>query len=284
MNAAKEFLFDNALTVAVETGAEIGKEVLKETVKNELVELGGNFMIDMVGSSIPGIGGAISSYKTNKKIKNLSRMLVELNQKHDELKTKFDNHSLENREVLDDIFAMVIEKISATWQEEKIEYMINGYSELLNIDNPSFDTAYLYFDTLDRLTILDIAVLKVSHRTKITWYGEQSNLPTGEEIRAEFDISQSQYVAVQQNLLRMGLLENEYDSDLVNDLDTIDKAIKEIKATTESLVNIVSEKRGARLRKLTNKSNVKLKAKDRLKISNFGTNLLKFFMEEELER
>ena len=42
--------------------------------------------------------------------------------------------------------------------------MINGYSEFLNLDNPSFDVAYLYFDTLDKLTILDISVLKLSYR------------------------------------------------------------------------------------------------------------------------
>lgn len=165
LDATKNFLFDNILSVVTEYGKDFLKENALPLVTNEIVRQGGDILIDYGAGLIPGIGGAITEFRTNKKIRNLEVMVQVINKRNEELKEKFEKQTLENKEILDEIFEMVMRKIESTNQSEKIEFMINGYSEFLNLDNPSFDVAYLYFDTLDKLTILDISVLKLSYKT-----------------------------------------------------------------------------------------------------------------------
>lgn len=278
MKAVKSFLFENFL----ETSSSIGKEFVKNEVKQlaleSSLETGVNALLEMTGSAIPAIGPAIASFKNNIRMRNIEKLLEELNKGQLDLENKFQNKSMEEKEILDNIFGMVVDKVSNTLQDEKIKYMVNGYSDILKLENPSFDIAYLYFDTLDKMTILDIEVLKESYPLPIEGQeNEQSST-----IFERFDIVPSQYKAVQENLYRMGLLENVYDDKLEKDLENIVKYLNEVRGVTKGLTEKASGKKGVRLNKLTN-SNLKLKAKDRLKISKFGYDFVEFFIKTEKE-
>lgn len=203
-------------------------------------------------------------------------MVQVINKRNEELKEKFEKQTLENKEILDNIFEMVMQKIESTNQSEKIEFMINGYSEFLNLDNPSFDVAYLYFDTLDKLTILDISVLKLSYKTNTL--DDIDGYSSYTELLEAFDINYDQYVAVRENLYRLGLMQNEYDNKLAKDIKNLQIAIDEIRNSTESILNSLSGKRNQKLKKLTAKSKISLKAKDKLKISKFGKDFIRFFI------
>lgn len=279
MSAVKEFLFENILQISVNYGAEMAKEVAQQAALEATSEMGVNVLIDATSSMIPAVGPAITSFRNNKRMKNTELLLKELNKRQEDLQRKFEDQSQSNKEILDDIFEMVIEKISHTMQEEKIRYMVNGYSDLLELENPSFDTAYLYFDTLDKLTILDIETLKLSYPLSSEMQNSGEWPSTFSDILEKFDIDYSQYTAVRENLYRFGLLENDYDDKLDKDLENIIKAIKDIRGVTESLVDAWSSKKTPKIKKLSSKSQVKLKAKDRLKISKFGRNFISFFIE-----
>ena len=219
LNAAKNFLFENVLSVATEHGKDFLKENALPLLTNEIAKQGGDILIDYGASLIPGIGGAITEFRTNKKIRNLEVMIQVINKRNEELKEKFEKQTLENKEILDNIFEMVMQKIESTNQSEKIEFMINGYSEFLNLDNPSFDVAYLYFDTLDKLTILDISVLKLSYKTNTL--DDIDGYSSYTELLEAFDINYDQYVAVRENLYRLGLMQNEYDNKLAKDIKNL---------------------------------------------------------------
>lgn len=266
-----DFLLENLLNVAAQYATEEGKQYVAEQLLPNAVEKGVGFLLDYGATSIPAIGSAVNSYRTNKKIANLNAMLDVLKDRVDEIHNLFEKQSIENKRVLDDVFNMVVEKIGTTYQEEKIQYMINGYVELLSVENPSFDTAYLYFDTLDRLTILDIAVLKVS-------YGLEGK--TYPDILEEFDIDVNQYRAIRENLYRMGLLEAISDSTVESDLKQMSGAIDELKAVLSDVIKNLSSSKVKSIKKLTSKSNVKIKSKNRLKISKFGRNFVNFFLNE----
>lgn len=276
LNAAKNFLFENVLSVVTEHGKDFLKENALPLLTNEIAKQGGDILIDYGASLIPGIGGAITEFRTNKKIRNLEVMVQVINKRNEELKEKFEKQTLENKEILDNIFEMVMQKIESTNQSEKIEFMINGYSEFLNLDNPSFDVAYLYFDTLDKLTILDISVLKLSYKTNTL--DDIDGYSSYTELLEAFDINYDQYVAVRENLYRLGLMQNEYDNKLAKDIKNLQIAIDEIRNSTESILNYLSGKRNQKLKKLTVKSKISLKAKDKLKISKFGRNFIRFFI------
>lgn len=282
LNAAKNFLFENVLSVVTEHGKDFLKENALPLLTNEIAKQGGDILIDYGASLIPGIGGAITEFRTNKKIRNLEVMIQVINKRNEELKEKFEKQTLENKEILDNIFEMVMQKIESTNQSEKIEFMINGYSEFLNLDNPSFDVAYLYFDTLDKLTILDISVLKLSYKTNTL--DDIDGYSSYTELLEAFDINYDQYVAVRENLYRLGLMQNEYDNKLAKDIKNLQIAIDEIRNSTESILNSLSGKRNKKLKKLTEKSKISLKAKDKLKISKFGKDFIRFFIINNQEK
>lgn len=269
--ATKEFLLENVLNVVIQYAAEGGKQYVAGQLLPNAVEKGVGFLLDYGATSIPAIGSAVSTYRTNKKIENLNTMLNLLNARVDEINNLFEKQSIENKRVLDDVFNMVIEKISNTYQDEKIQFMISGYVELLAVENPSFDTAYLYFDTLDRLTILDLAVLKLS-------YGQENQ--TYMDILEEFDIDISQYRAIRENLYRMGLLESISDNTVESDLKQLSEAIDELKTVFADAINKLSSGKVKSIKKFTSKSTVKIKSKNRLKISKFGRDFVKFFLKE----
>ncbi|MBO1087831.1 hypothetical protein [Enterococcus hirae] len=276
VDATKNFLFENVLSVVTEYGKDFLKENALPLLTNEIARQGGDILIDYGASLIPGIGGAITEFRTSKKIRNLEVMVQVINKRNEELKEKFEKQTLENKEILDNIFEMVMQKIESTNQSEKIEFMINGYSEFLNLDNPSFDVAYLYFDTLDKLTILDISVLKLSYKTNTL--DDIDGYSSYTELLEAFDINYDQYVAVRENLYRLGLMQNEYDNKLAKDIKNLQIAIDEIRNSTESILNSLSGKRNQKLKKLTAKSKISLKAKDKLKISKFGKDFIRFFI------
>ncbi|XOQ35581.1 MAG: LXG domain-containing protein [Enterococcus faecium] len=282
VDATKNFLFENVLSVVTEHGKDFLKENALPLLTNEIARQGGDILIDYGASLIPGIGGAITEFRTSKKIRNLEVMVQVINKRNEELKEKFENQTLENKEILDNIFEMVMQKIESTNQSEKIEFMINGYSEFLNLDNPSFDVAYLYFDTLDKLTILDISVLKLSYKTNTL--DDIDGYSSYTELLEAFDINYDQYVAVRENLYRLGLMQNEYDNKLAKDIKNLQIAIDEIRNSTESILNSLSGKRNQKLKKLTAKSKISLKAKDKLKISKFGKDFIRFFIINNQEK
>ncbi|EPE2379535.1 hypothetical protein ACSHC1_000001, partial [Enterococcus hirae] len=99
-----------------------------------------------------------------------------------------------------------------------------------------------------------------------------------------FDINYDQYVAVRENLYRLGLMQNEYDNKLAKDIKNLQIAIDEIRNSTESILNSLSGKRNQKLKKLTAKNKISLKAKDKLKISKFGKDFIRFFIINNQEK
>lgn len=286
--AVRSFLFENVLSIVSEHGKDVIKEEVLPMITNEIVREGGSVLLDYGANMIPGIGGAISEYRINKKIRNIETMVAILNDNNSMLQEKFEKQTTENKEILDSIFEMVIGKIENVSQKEKIKYMIDGYSEFLELSNPSFDVAYLYFDTLDKLTLLDIDVLKLSYHAN--YYYVLDNVdgydgPTNyEEVLSKYDIDYSQYESIRENLVRLGLFENEYDDKVEKDFKNIEAATKELKTTVNDLYEVLNgKKKMARVKKLTSKSDVKIKAKDKIKISKFGRNFVKHFFSRRFK-
>lgn len=77
----------------LDAGADMGAELLKESVTNMASEL----IVDTVSSLIPGVGGAISSYKRVRAEKNLERLIFHLHENNEELIENLSKQTKENR-------------------------------------------------------------------------------------------------------------------------------------------------------------------------------------------
>lgn len=280
IDVTKDFLTESILEVMAEYGKESAKDRIKDIVTKGSIEMVATVGLDMAGSMIPGIGNAISSYRTQKQFKNLTILIEELQKKTEEIKLNFEKQTKENRKILDAILEILIYKAANTNQDEKIKYMVNGFTTLTSIQNISYDISYLFYDVLDRMTILDIAVLKISYTS---WDALADNKRGLNDIMDEFGIDYYQYNSVRDNLYRMGLLENEYDDVLEKDLDLLVKNVNNLNDVVFSIQESLTNSKKKIKKKLNKSSKIKLKARDRLKISKFGRDFFEFFIKDNFK-
>src|SRR5690625_6454017 len=63
----------------LDAGTDMGAEVVKESISH----LAGELIVDTASSFIPGVGGAISSYKRIRVEKNLKALIYHLHDNHE---------------------------------------------------------------------------------------------------------------------------------------------------------------------------------------------------------
>ena len=141
-------------------------------------------------------------------------------------------------------------------------------SEFQSID---VDISYIYYDTLSTLTTLDLKVLfEMQHG--FSYYLNPEETPS-------IDISPEQLRAVKSNLERMGLIENQFILDVGKDIEKINVAISEYRdAIIEVQERLEKPKTRIHPIKSRTKSKIpKLKARNKLVLSNFGKSMIDFF-------
>lgn len=278
IEAIGSFFTENIMSVATEYGKNELKEIAKNEIENQSLELIATIGGDMVGSMIPGIGPAISAYRTERKLNNIRLLLAELERKSDIINENLSTKNEENKVKIDKIMELLLEKSSKTSQEEKIVYMVNGFVHITNTEEVNYDIAYLYYDTLGRLTLLDIACLNLSYESN--YYPIDKEKKNFNDILDDFRINYSQYTAVRENLERIGLLENQYDKHMEKDFENIINAINELYKAVGSTQDVLTTSK-KNFTKVKSGTKVKLTAKDRLKISKFGRDFVKYFLSSE---
>ena len=278
MSLGKEsggFLLENILSVFSEYGVESTKQIAKDVIESTAGEIVAEVGLDLIGSMIPGIGSLYTTFKQKKAIQNISIGLEEFMKHQEEINQNLIAQTSENKAKLDEILSIALEQIANTHQQEKIEYIVNGYSELTKVVNINFDMAHLYFDTLNRLTLLDISCLKLSYST---WDLTKDNTLAYENILDEFDINYEQYTAVRNNLERYGLLQNQYEKMVKKDMESINKSVNEVITSLNATQSAIKDpKKKINPIKMNNK--LKPKARDKLIVSGFGREFIEFFIK-----
>ena len=250
-----------------------GVELLPEVIDNEYLlagaEIVGSAMVDLV----PVVGKVAANHYMRKRIKNTETLMSELNQRMVEIETALKTKTPEEKEVLDDLMAYVYEQAMETQQKDKISYMVNGFTNLTKVEQPSTDITYIYYDTLSQLTVLDISVLKLYGR----FYVEVDSATNYSEVLEEFGIEYHQYDAVRKNLQRMSLLEDAEE-------ESFDKHFKDfVKVFNQNMKILTSLKNLSKFnpRDFGRLKNIKeYRPREQLRISKFGREFLRFFVEE----
>ncbi|EAC4365497.1 hypothetical protein VV27_14470 [Listeria monocytogenes] len=270
LNEARGMVVESLITTASEYTANAGKEVVKKIGIEGAKHLTADFAIDAGASLIPGVGNMLNSIRYNRKFNRIEKMYQYLSTRVDELTENLSTLSDDEKGKLDDIAEVMYEKVSRTIQEEKIEYMVDGFLFLSRHEELSFDIAYMYYDMLDRLTLLDIGVLR--------FYSTLGLEGTYEDVLTEFGVTYEQYNSVRENLSRYGLIQSQVDQYELEDLVKIEKIINNMQDSISNVVLFLNSK--AKKAKPYKKDRLKLKSKEKLKISKFGREFLSFFINE----
>src|SRR5699024_2407259 len=218
--------------------ADQTQDFLSGYLDNELAQFGIEVGVDSVFNSIPLIGTSIVTYRNKKQMKNFIKLIRTLNQKINDIQNMLSMKESLDREKIDDIVNIAINKALRSEQLDKIEFIVHGLESILKNDDISFDVASLYFDTIDRLTLLDIAVIK--------FYRFPFNIETGEardiqKLLETFNITLDIFQATKSNLRTSGLLETKTDKKLSDDLsniyDTLSQLSEKMNKLTEAFKN-----------------------------------------------
>ncbi|KMP74372.1 hypothetical protein TU62_16735 [Bacillus cereus] len=181
-----------------------------ESVKNLLgVEEGSNveYVFDNIGSVAPYISGAITSHRINrlkKRLEEHQERIIAIEDKIQRLDKAF-NEFLKQK-----AFPIILEDIMNDAQDEKVEFLFNGFENIIDQEIKDENRIIAYCDVLRELRVDDIKKL-------LTYTGEYRYNVTGklnnflsvsasqEEIKKHYE-NQAYKKYIQNRLERMGLL------------------------------------------------------------------------------
>ena len=126
------------------------------------------------GAIVPGVGNLILAYKQQRTEKNLEVFISQIVARQDEFNERLNRLDPEKLEkITGHYFGIVTDYVLNVRQQEKIHFIVNGYLRLSETEGVNDDTVMMYYDTLDQLTLMDIAVMKSHHRLLATEENEE---------------------------------------------------------------------------------------------------------------
>lgn len=260
-----ELILDTVLSVGSNTAANIAKE--------SIPSMAGDMLVDTVSSLVPGVSGAVQSYKRVRFEQNIKTFTEELYSKIEEVRLNLESKTFEQKKQIDQLFQYVLDYVIDEQQEEKIQYMVNGFLNITEHDHVSNDFILTYYDVLRELRMVDISVLRLMYTSRYAF--DQESRETFRDIMGRHGISYEQYEAVRRNLLRIGVLTTKTDLNITDDLKEISKVFKELYSFLDKLTNPKFT------RSLPKLKEPKFKSKENFEISKFGRDFVEFFLELE---
>ena len=282
--AVKGFLVDNIFGF-LQTGASaVGEQIISQQGLETGMEMLGGVVLETGLGFVPGIGNAVNSYRTNRKIQNIEAFGKELFKRVESLQNSVNNMEIEDKQRADAILDYALVSVESYTQEEKISYLANGLDIIFKNSNISYDISYLYINTLNNLTMLDISVLKIYTNNTYTNYGKLHEFNSYQDILDKFKIEYEQYQGIQSNLYRIGILETQTDRLIEKDLSEIEKTVnaieKDVKNIHSLMGDLIDPKKSVKKIPSLSAKSPKIKSKDRYEISKFGREFYEYFISE----
>lgn len=222
-------------------------EIAEEIAGNFVPAIVAGTVGEVAGSLIPGVGGMIMSYKQARFERNIEKMVSELMRRMDEFNRYFAE--LDDKiaiQVKSQYFGIMADHAARAIQEEKIEFIVNGYINLVKDGHPQEDVVMMYYDTLDELTLLDIRILKLK---MLTLNDDKDSIM---QVWEDYGIDRNQTDLINDKLSRLGLIESckekEYEKlfdNVYNIIDYLDKAAKGKKNNRLNVAHLTKSKSNA---------------------------------------
>lgn len=231
------------------------EEITAPAVGPVLDMVSGLVLEGAVGAIVPGVGNLILSYKQQRTEKNLELFISQIVARQDEFNDRLNRLNPEKlQKITGHYFGVITDYVLDVRQQEKIHFIVNGYLRLPETDILTDDTVIMYYDTLDQLTLMDIAVLK-SH---------DKRLATEENEQYMSSLLPGQKRLIHEKLLRFGLVNSENEKKMDQNLQNI----------ADYLQDIQKGKKNAKLRCS------KIWGNDSYRLTDYGRSFLEFFLNE----
>lgn len=241
--------------------SENQKELI-DTYGEPTVEMISELFIEGVaGAIIPGVTSFITASRTRRIEKNMNIFMARLSNEIKENRISAEKMTDEKiSKFRDDLSEVILDYISDERDEEKIEYVVQGFKKLIN-ENNSIDNTSLYFDVLKELRSIDILVLK-----KYDYFTEEYFNQNFNDFLESLHIDYDQFKFIREKLLRNGLLISSTDEEYDKIVEFVLELSKSLKNPKKTLSNKVLSP--------------KVKKAERIKLSKFGRAFITFFTDQ----
>lgn len=213
-----EFL-DNLPELGTAAAEIIGNEAVSTVVQT----LTGG----LLGAVAPGFLGLKLSFQQRRFERNMVKMLNAVSQKQDIIEQRLNQLDPEIRQkFMDGPYRDVLfDNIIDENQEQKVQDNINGYINLMGLENPNDDVIFTFFHTLSQMNELDIRVLRLYRPAYESGEEDHENFM---DVMREENIDDSQYDFIREKLCRLGMLDSKNEANRDENLDVLGKTLTEL--------------------------------------------------------
>ena len=213
-----EFL-DNLPELGIAAADIIGNEAVSAAIQT----LTGG----LLGAIAPAFLGVKLSYQQRRFERNMVKMLNAVVQKQDIIEQRLNQLAPDVRQkFIDGPYRDVLfDNIITENQEQKVQDNINGYINVMGLENPNDDVIFTFFHTLSQMNELDIRILRLYIPTYET--GKEGH-ETFLDVMREENIDESQYNFIREKLCRLGMLDSKNETNRDENLDILGTTLTEL--------------------------------------------------------
>ena len=212
-------LLDNLPELGIAAADIIGNEAVSAAIQT----LTGG----LLGDVAPAFLGVKLSYQQRRFERNMVKMLNAVVQKQDIIEQRLNQLAPDVRQkFIDGPYRDVLfDNIIAENQEQKVQDNINGYINVMGLENPNDDVIFTFFHTLSQMNELDIRILRLY--LPIYETGEEGHETFLDVMRKE-NIDESQYNFIREKLCRLGMLDSKNEANRDENLDILGTTLTEL--------------------------------------------------------
>ena len=212
-------LLDNLPELGIAAADIIGNEAVSAAIQT----LTGG----LLGAVAPAFLGVKLSYQQRRFERNMVKMLNAVVQKQDIIEQRLNQLAPDVRQkFIDGPYRDVLfDNIIAENQEQKVQDNINGYINVMGLENSNDDVIFTFFHTLSQMNELDIRILRLYLPTYET--GEECR-ETFVDVMREENIDESQYNFIREKLCRLGMLDSKNEANRDENLDILGTTLTEL--------------------------------------------------------
>lgn len=219
LESGADFVVDNLPAI----GAEVAKIIGNDTISTTIQALAGG----VIGAVAPAFLGIKMTYQQKRFERNLLKMINAIQQWQtiiEERLNKLDKN-ISNKFIEGPYRDTLLDNIIYENQEEKIQDNINGFINLMAVENPNDDIVFTFFSTLSQMNELDIRVLKL-YRPK--WEKGSNDHESFFDVMKDENIDDLQYNFIREKLCRLGMLHSNNEEKRNNNIAALGDAVTEL--------------------------------------------------------
>lgn len=212
-------VFENLPEFGAEVAGIIGNEAIGSTIQT----LTGG----LLGAVAPSLLGIKLSFQQKRFERNMIKMVTSLREKQEIIEQRMNqlNPEVQQKFISGSYRDVLLDNIISENQEQKVQDNINGYINLMGVENPNDDIVFTFFHTLSQMNELDIRILRLYRPTYEMAEDSQESFV---DVLRDEDIDQSQYDFIRGKLCRLGMLDSKNQEKRDENLDVLGEKLTEL--------------------------------------------------------